>query len=222
MNINESNILGLGISTLQEIEDKVKAFQSINLNTSRRRYILSREDIYDSYGKLILRKAEEIDLSKVKLLRRHFKSDHVMKIFQPDEGIAIMTNMNDKSAVQFSIDLLTQIVNIEKGAYEVFIDRVNSFKEMKELFSKALFPKLIVVGYLDEKNLEEEKKYLNEIHRADPYIRFLEVKHTIFKKEPVFSRMRQSTIVSNDKNSWKKFILDVISEYRKPYSIEER
>ena len=222
MNINESNVLGLGISTLEEMEEKIKAFQSINLNTSRRRYILSREDIYDSYGKLILRKAEEIDLSKAKLLGRHFKSNHVMKIFQPDEGITVMTNMNNKSAVQFSIDLLMQIVNIEQGAYEAFIDRVNSFKEMKELFSKALFPKLIIVGYLDEKNLDKEREYFNEIHRADPYIRFLEVKHTVFKAESVFSRMRQSTIVPKDKNSWKKFILDVIREYKKPYLIEER
>ncbi len=217
-----SNVLKIGISTMTDLEEKVKAFRTINLNVKKRRFIIAREDIKDSNGTVLVRKGEDIDLAKVMLLRRVFKPDDVIKTFQPDEGIVLLSDMSSPAGVQLSMDLVTQVMNIGGGAYEAFIDRVDSFKEMNTLLSKALFPKLVIIGYLSREKIQEEVAYYSLISRADPYIRMVEVLHTTIKPLPIIPRLRQIIISPEDKDSWKRFIVEIVTEYTKNYSIEER
>jgi len=222
--IRSSNILRIGATPLAELEEKVKALRTINLNVKKRRFIISREDIKHPSGEVLLAKGTDIDISKVMLLKRHFKSDHLVKTFQPDEGIVLVSDMSTPIGIQFSMDLVTQVMNIGGGAYEAFIDRVDSFKEFAALYNKALFPKLAIVGYVPPQadRLKEEISFYQLVARTDPYIRMLEIMHTTIKPQAYFQRMRNLTINPEDRDSWKRFILEVIAEYTKAYSIEER
>lgn len=222
--IRSSNILRIGSSSLTELEEKVKALRTINLNVKKRRFVISREDIKLTSGEVLVAKGSDIDISKVMLLKRHFKPDHQVKTFQPDEGIVLVSDMSTPVGIQFSMDLVTQVMNIGGGAYEAFIDRVDSFKEFAALYNKALFPKLAIVGYVPPQadRLKEELAFYQLIARTDPYIRMLEIMHTSIKPQPFIPRMRSLTINPEDRDSWKRFILEVITEYTKAYSLEER
>ncbi|MFO1528007.1 MAG: hypothetical protein U1F16_18690 [Turneriella sp.] len=222
--IRSSNILRIGSSTLNELEEKVKALRTINLNVKKRRFVISREDIKLPSGEVLVAKGSDIDISKVMLLKRHFKAEHQVKTFQPDEGIVLVSDMSTPVGIQFSMDLVTQVMNIGGGAYEAFIDRVDSFKEFAALYNKALFPKLAVVGYIpmQPERLKEELAFYQLIARTDPYIRMLEIMHTVIKPQPIVPRMRNLTINPEDRDSWKRFILEIITEYTKAYSIEQR
>jgi hypothetical protein len=122
------------------------------------------------------------------------------------------------------MDLVTQVMNIGGGAYEAFIDRVDSFKEFVALYNKALFPKLAIVGYIpiQPERIKEELAFYQLITRTDPYIRMLEILHAQIKPQPLIPRIRNLVISPEDRDSWKRFILEIIAEYTKPYSIEER
>jgi len=222
--IRSSNILRIGSSTLVELEEKVKALRTINLNVKKRRFIICREDIKLASGEVIIPKGSDIDISKVMLLKRHFKPEHQIRTFQPDEGIVLVSDMSTPVGIQFSMDLVTQVMNIGGGAYEAFIDRVDSFKEFAALYNKALFPKLAVVGYIppQPERIKEELAFYQLIARTDPYIRMLEIMHTQIKPNPIVPRMRSLAINPEDRDSWKRFILEIITEYTKAYSIEER
>ena len=222
--IRSSNILRIGSSTLVELEEKVKALRTINLNVKKRRFIITREDIKVASGDVIIPKGSDLDISKVMLLKRHFKPDHQIKTFQPDEGIVLVSDMSTPVGIQFSMDLVTQVMNIGGGAYEAFIDRVDSFKEFAALYNKALFPKLAVVGYIPPQveRVKEELAFYQLITRTDPYIRMIEIMHTQIKPNPIIPRMRSLAINPEDRDSWKRFILEIITEYTKAYSIEER
>ncbi|MBV6494456.1 MAG: hypothetical protein LDLANPLL_02489 [Turneriella sp.] len=222
--IRASNILRIGTSYLGELEEKVKALRTINLNVKKRRFLISREDITLPNGEVLLAKGSDIDISKVMLLRRHFKADHLVKTFQPDEGIVLVSDMSTPVGIQFSMDLVTQVMNIGGGAYEAFIDRVDSFKEFAALYNKALFPKLAIIGYIpmQVERVKEELAFYQLIARTDPYIRMLEILHTAIKPQPIIPRIRNLTISPEDKDSWKRFILEIIAEYTKGYSIEQR
>jgi hypothetical protein len=50
----------------------------------------------------------------------------------------------------------------------------------------------------------------------------LEIMHTQIKPHPVIPRMRSLAINPEDRDSWKRFILEIITEYTKAYSIEQR
>lgn len=222
--IRSSNILRIGSSTLVELEEKVKALRTINLNVKKRRFIICREDIKLASGEVMIPKGSDIDISKVMLLKRHFKPEHQIKTFQPDEGIVLVSDMSTPVGIQFSMDLVTQVMNIGGGAYEAFIDRVDSFKEFAALYNKALFPKLAIVGYIpmQPERLKEELAFYQLIARTDPYIRMLEIMHTVIKPQPLIPRMRNLTINPEDRDSWKRFILEIITEYTKAYSLEQR
>lgn len=222
--IRSSNILRIGSSTLAELEEKVKALRTINLNVKKRRFVIAREDIKLPSGEVLVPKGSDIDISKVMLLKRYFKADHVIKTFQPDEGIVLVSDMSTPVGIQFSMDLVTQVMNIGGGAYEAFIDRVDSFKEFVALYNKALFPKLAIIGYIptQPERLKEELAFYQLIARTDPYIRMLEILHTQIKPQPIVPRVRNLTITPEDRDSWKRFILEIIAEYTKAYSIEER
>jgi hypothetical protein len=122
------------------------------------------------------------------------------------------------------MDLVTQVMNIGGGAYEAFIDRVDSFKEFAALYNKALFPKLAIVGYIpmQPERIKEELAFYQLITRTDPYIRMLEILHSQIKPQPIVPRIRNIVISPEDRDSWKRFILEIIAEYTKAYSIEER
>lgn len=217
-----SNVLKIGTTSISELEDKVKAFRTINLNVKKRRFIVSREDLNNSNGNPIVKRGEDIDISKVKLLRRTMKAETQIKTFQPDEGIVLITDMSSPAGIQLSMNMVTQIMNIGGGAYEAFIDRVDSFKELSTLLTKALFPKMVIVGFIPEEKRQEELIYYHMVKKIDAYIRMIEINHTTIKPKAFIPKLRQILISPEDSDSWKRFILEIISEYTKPYSIEDR
>lgn len=138
---SRENVLKIGYCSLDEIEEKVKAFRVMNQGATKKRYIITREPVLDSSGKTILTKAAEIDISAAKLLRRHFKGSQMFKTFQPDEGIVIISDMTSAEGVSFTMDIVTQIMNLGGGAYEGFIDRVDSFCRIHKFITKISFSK---------------------------------------------------------------------------------
>lgn len=215
------NILRIGMATLDELEEKVKAFRTMNQTALKKRYVISREELRDEDGQVVLNKLEEIDLSRVKLLRRSLPGKHQFKTFQPDEGIVIVSNMSRPEGIAFSMDLVTQIMNLGSGAYEAFIDRVDSFAELADNLSKSLFPKLIIVGYIHPDDLNNEKLAFLKIKKIDNFIRAMEVIHHSHKPAPYFPRLKQVEITPTDPKSWARFVIECINEYTRPYFVQE-
>jgi hypothetical protein len=217
----KENPLRIGMSTLDELEEKVKAFRIMNQSALKKRYILSREAIAAPGSGVVIQKSGEIDISRAKLLRRHFAGDHVFKTFQPDEGIVIISDMSSPEGIALSMDIVTQIMNIGGGAYEGFIDRVDSFTDFLNLLKKALFPKLIVIGFIPPDRLEMEKINFVRARRVDHYIRAIELTHSVQKPQPYFPKIKQVYIDTRDPKSWGRFIIEIVREYTKPYFVEE-
>ena len=127
--IEEKNSLQIGVCDLRTIEERLKAFRIMNQTTVKKRYLLSRETLYSPHtDKPIIKKNDELDLSALRLIRRYFDADKVIKTFQPDEGIVIVSNMSQGDFL-FDGPNITQVMNIG-GVYEGFIDRVDSFEEL--------------------------------------------------------------------------------------------
>lgn len=218
----KENPLRIGFCTLDELEEKIKAFRVMNQTALKKRYLLSREAIHAPSGEVILQKSSEIDISRAKLLRRSFSTgEYTLKTFQPDEGIVIVSDMSSMDGIALSMDIVTQIMNLGGGAYEGFIDRVDSFTDFLNLLKKALFPKLIVVGYLPPDRLEMEKINFVRAKRVDHYIRAIEITHATQKPRPYFPKIKQVAIDPNDPKSWGRFIIEIVREYTKPYFVEE-
>ncbi|MBU44329.1 MAG: hypothetical protein CMN76_14000 [Spirochaetaceae bacterium] len=218
----KENPLRIGVSTLDELEEKIKAFRIMNQSALKKRFIMSREDVRVPTNRdPLLTKGEEIDISRAKLLRRHFGGEQEFKCFQPDEGIVIVSDMNEMAGISLSMDIVTQMMNLGGGAYEGFIDRVDSFSEFLNLLKKALFPKLIIVGFLPPGRLETEQLNFVRIKRVDHYIRAIELTHSIHKPRPYFPKLKQVHIESGDQRSWARFIVEVVREYTKSYFVED-
>ncbi len=217
---NRENILKIGFNTLVEIEEKVKAFRIMNQNAAKRRYIITRDNIRDNSQKIIIPKAAEIDISGAMLLRRNFKSDITFKTFQPDEGIVIISDMATMEGVTLTMDIVTQIMNLGGGAYEGFIDRVDSFTDFINHLKKALFPKLIIIGYIPKERLQSEMINFVRVKRIDNYLRTLELTHSIHKPNGYFPKIKQIPI-TEDPRSWGRFVVEIVREYTKPYLIEQ-
>jgi hypothetical protein len=215
------NVLKIGFSTLDEIEEKVKAFRVMNQNAVKKRYLITRDPIMDGTGKLLLPKAQEIDVSAAKLLRRHFKGSDMFKVFQPDEGIVIISDMSTMEGVSFSMDIVTQIMNLGGGAYEGFIDRVDSFEEFIVLLKKNLFPRLVIVGYLPKEKIQTEIINFVKVKRLDNYLRAIELTHTVFKPQAYFPKIKQVNISQEDPKSWGRFVVEIVREYIRPYFVEQ-
>ncbi|HMU85022.1 MAG TPA: hypothetical protein PKC35_16870, partial [Leptospiraceae bacterium] len=75
----KENPLRIGVCSLDELEEKVKAFRIMNQTALKKRYVLSREDIITSAGEMIVQKRSEVDISRAKLMRRHFQGDKILK-----------------------------------------------------------------------------------------------------------------------------------------------
>ncbi len=217
----KENPLRIGVCSLDELEEKIKAFRIMNQSALKKRYILSRDAVRSPNGEMILQKSNEIDISRAKLLRRHFLGSQTLKTFQPDEGIVIISDMSSMEGIALSMDLVTQIMNLGGGAYEGFIDRVDSFTDLLNLLKKALFPKLIIIGYLPPDRLEMERINFVRARRVDHYIRALELTHSIQKTQPYFPKIKQVHIDTSEPKSWGRFIIEVVREYTKPYFVEE-
>lgn len=217
----KENPLRIGMCTLDELEEKVKAFRIMNQSALKKRYVLSRDVVTAPTGELVLQKSSEVDISKAKLLRRHFQGNHVLKTFQPDEGVVIISDMSTPEGISLSMDIVTQIMNLGGGAYEGFIDRVDSFTDFLNLLKKALFPKLVVIGYLPPERLETERINFVRARRVDQYIRVIELTHGLMKPQAYFPKIKQVHIDQADPKSWGRFIVEVVREYTKPYFVEE-
>jgi hypothetical protein len=217
---SRENILKIGFNTLSEIEDKVKSFRIMNQNAAKRRYIITRENIRDNSQKIIIPKAAEIDISATMLLRRQFKGDTIFKTFQPDEGIVIISDMATMEGVTLTMDIVTQIMNLGGGAYEGFIDRVDSFTDFINHLKKALFPKLIIIGYIPKERIQSEMINFVRVKRIDNYLRTLELTHSIHKPQGYFPKIKQVPI-NEDPKSWGRFVVEIVREYTKPYLIEQ-
>lgn len=218
---SRENVLQIGFCSLDEIEERVKSFRMMNQNASKKRFIISREDIKDQSGKMILSKAAEIDISAAKLLRRNFKGSHVFKTFQPDEGIVIISSMDSMEGVSFTMDIVTQIMNLGSGAYEGFIDRVDSFADFLNLLKKNLFPKLVIIGYIPKESLQNEMVNFVRLKKMDSYLRTIELTHSTFKPQSYFPKIKQVNISSEDAKSWGRFVIEIIREYTRSYLVEE-
>jgi len=218
--IDPENPLRIGISTLDELEEKVKAFRVINLSSLKKRFIISREDVLNpETGEKILEKGKEIDVNRIKQLRKYFEGNQIFKTFQPDEGIVLISDMNRKESIPLSMEVLTQLMNLGKGAYEGFIDRVDNFEECLNLLKKTLFPRLMIIGYLPYENIDNERLNLVRIRRVDHYIRIVEVIHTKYKPIPHFPKIKTLTIESGNPKSWNRFLLEIIQEYNRGYLV---
>lgn len=217
----KENPLRIGICSLDELEEKIKSFRIMNQSALKKRYILSREQVLDQNDQPILEKSGEIDISRAKLLRRNFSGGHIFKSFQPDEGIVIISDMSSSEGISLGMDIVTQIMNIGGGAYEGFIDRVDSFADFLNLLKKALFPKLILIGYIPPDRLELEKVNYIRAKRVDHYIRTIEITHSLLKPQPYFPKSKQVEITTEDPKSWARLIIEIIREYTKPYFIED-
>ncbi|PJZ76748.1 hypothetical protein [Leptospira neocaledonica] len=215
------NVLKIGYCTLDELEEKVKAFRVMNQNAAKKRYLITREPISDSSGKVLVPKAAEIDISTAKLLRRHFKPTSEFKTFQPDEGIVIISDMTSAEGVSFTMDIVTQIMNLGGGAYEGFIDRVDSFGDFINLLKKSLFPRLIIIGYMPQDKIQGELLNFVRVKRVDNYLRAMELTHTAFKPQAYFPKIRQIEISQEDPKSWGRFVVEIVREYTRPYLLEE-
>ncbi len=218
--IKNENPLKIGICQLGELEERLKAFRLMNQTAVRKRYVLSREIVDTPSNVPVLKKSVEIDVPTVKLLRRYFPIDREMKIFQPDEGIVILSDMSDPNGIALSMDLVTQILNIDGGAYEGFIERVDSFGEFLQLLKKVLFPRLVIIGYLSPSRLEMEKINFVRSRHMDQYLRMIEITHSVYKKEPYFPRVRQIHLDPDDPYAWGRLIIEIIREYIRPYFSE--
>lgn len=217
----KENPLRIGVCNLDELEEKVKAFRIMNQSALKKRYILSREVVTAPGGSILLSKSAEIDISRAKLLRRHFGSVDSFKTFQPDEGIVIISDMSSPEGISLSMDIVTQIMNIGGGASEGFIDRVDSFTDFLNLLKKALFPKLLIIGYIPPERLEMEKINFVRAKRVDHYVRAIELTHSTTKTQPYFPKIKQVHIDTNDPKSWGRFIIEIVREYTKPYFVED-
>lgn len=218
---SRENVLKIGYCSLDDLEEKVKAFRVMNQSATKKRYIITRDPVIDPSGKVILNKAQEIDVSSAKLLRRHFKGEHIIKTFQPDEGIVIISEMDSPEGISFTMDIVTQIMNLGGGAYEGFIDRVDSFNDFLELLKKNLFPKLIIVGHIPREKIQTEAINYLKVKKMDNYIRIMELTHTVFKPQAYFPKTKQVAISQDDPKSWGRFVIEIIREYTRPYFIEE-
>lgn len=222
--IEEKNSLQIGVCDLRTIEERLKAFRIMNQTTVKKRYLLSRETLYSPHtDKPIIKKNDELDLSALRLIRRYFDADKVIKTFQPDEGIVIVSNMSHPKGISFSMDLITQVMNISGGVYEGFIDRVDSFEELLLLLRKVLFPRLLIIGYIGEEGLENEAHNFVKANQIDQYMRLMEVTHSTHKKEayfPKISKMEHIKIDNEDPYGWGRFIIKVVRNYTSPYFTE--
>ncbi|MFO1470013.1 MAG: hypothetical protein U1F27_03090 [Turneriella sp.] len=75
----------------------------------------------------------------------------------------------------------------------------------------------MAIGYIpmQPERLKEELAFYQLIARTDPYIRMLEIMHTVIKPQLLIPRISNLTINPEDRDSWKRFILKSLPNTRK-------
>ena len=222
--IESSNPLSLAICSIDILENRLKQIQTMNRIATKKRFVLSRQDIVDTNGKLIVKRAQEIDLPLIKRLRYFLPGNTIIKIFQPDEGIVIVSDFSDKQGISFSMDIVTQVMNIGNGAYSAFIERVNSFYALIPLIKKSLFPKVILVGYIPKQDLQESKEDIMEIYKIDPFLKYIILTQSNNEALGLFpidaSISFKSILVENAKrDSWNDAMQVLVDEYKASYHL---
>jgi len=166
----QKNVLKIGLSTLGEIEEKVKAFRIINPASYQKRFIVAAQEIKDKEGNILIAKGEAIDLAKVIMMRRFFAVGDVFKTYQPDVAIALVTEMNSPEGIKLSMDLVTNIMNIGRGLYQTMIERIDSLADLNTMLQgKKLFPRLIIIGHIPVEKLAHEMEMFKIIRKNEPY-----------------------------------------------------
>lgn len=219
---DSKNPLRMGYHTVMELEEITKAFRSMNQTGLKKRYILTAETVHNpESSRVLIEKGKEIDLSKIRILRRYFKAHDIIKTVQPDEGIMIVSDMNTQEGIEISSSIVSHLLSLGKGRYERFIDRVDSFSEFLQLLKKEIFPRLLIIGYLPADRLEMDRLNYSRVRRFDSHIRVLEVTYSPYKTNPAFPGIKQIHIQSRQEQEWDSFIQSVVREYTKPYYVED-
>jgi len=215
----EGNPLRVGICTLYELEERLKAFRIMNRISLKKRFMMSREKIVAESGEVLLSKAEDIDLKIVKKLRSDHHGSMLLNIYQPDEGIVVVSDSTAVDGIRLTNSIMREINQLSKKKYEGFIDHVDSLFGFMTLFRTILFPRLILIGYVHPGRLNAERNNIRRIRKIDRYLRIVEVLHSRYKQFPYFQDVRTITIHEDQKQN--TFQDAVIREYIKPYFIEE-
>lgn len=232
-----TNPLGMGVCSVDEIVDRVRAFRQMNSGSIRQRFILSREDIPDPENdkNFLLSRGDEIDLNQAKNLVKLLPPGYFIKTYQPDEGITIISDSLSQEGASLTMEIYNRIYGLGGGKYEAFIDVVDSFSEFLRLVQKALFPRLILVGSISADRLEMEHVHFIRAKKFDEFFRIMEVSDSRWKPAGFFSRIKQvkippSQATGRDKKKesaivvppmeYDEFQRSVIREYTKPYFFE--
>ena len=219
--LKDGNPLRIGIASLQELEEMVKSYRIMNKSCLKSRYIMSREELSDQEGHVYLDKGEDIEVRHLKAMRKNESGHFMVKVFLPDEGIVTISDHTEQDGKQLEQRTYHHIMRLGNKAYEGFIDRLGSLNDFLNLFTNALFPKLIIIGLIQTDLLEMERKNLARIKRLDPYLRFLEITHYQLKPFPLIPGVKSIHISEESDKEWNIFLEGVITEYTKPYFVEE-
>lgn len=219
----QANPLRMGITGTEELEEKIKAFRTINGSAIKKRYLLSRQKLTDQSGQeLLLEPGTEIDMAKAKQIRRFYHGSMELKTYQPDEGISVVSDLSSPEGAPLTMEIMHSLSTLGGGRYESFIDRVDTFSELLQLIKKSLFPRMVIVGYFPHDRLRMERVNMIRLRRYDTFMRFLEVTHSEWKHSAGFPSIKQVRINPGDPEAgWDSFLNVVCREYQKPYYVEE-
>ena len=223
MKKTQGNSLNIGFCLLGELIERLRIIRSMNQITNRKRYILARKTILGKKEETLIREGAEIEITSVRLLQRYYPKDYLVPIFQSDSNITILSSMSDAAGISFSMDLVTQVMNLESGLYEKFIERVENLdKILHQGHPRQIFSRVILAGYLAPNEIESEKAKLAELLRKDPFIRIIEVTHSQYKKSPYFPlpNVQNYHISKGTLEEWRTFIHTVVKAYTQPYKLE--
>ena len=213
----------MGITGTEELEEKIKAFRTINASAIKKRFLLSRQELAIPGGdEVLLEPGMEIDMPKAKQVRRHYHGSTPLKTYQPDEGIAVVSDLSSPEGAALTMQIMQYLSTLGGGRYEAFLDRTDTFSELLQLIKQSLFPRMVIIGYFPHDRLRMERLNMVRLRRYDTFIRFLEVTHSELKHSAGFPAIKQIRIDPVDPDAgWDTFLNVVCREYKKPYYVEE-
>ncbi len=217
------NALLCGYSSLTDIEEKLKAFRIINQSSLKKRVLLADETVfYSGTQEPLLRRGREITQVQVKELRKEYPPETIFRTIQPDEGIAVISDLTNQEGKTFTQEILRKVQGLYRPQDLRFFEHTNSFSELMELLKGTYFPKLAVIGFIPPDRTEMERVNFDRVRKFDSYLRFVELTHTIYKPQPYFPRIKQLVIDHlNEDVTWVRMLADITREYTKPYYVDE-
>jgi hypothetical protein len=218
--IDPENPLRIGICSLYDLEERLKAFRLMNRKGLKKRYVLSREEVRSPEGELLLQKGQDIEIADIKRIKEKVHGSRNIKIYQPDEGIALVSDATQNEGIRMTNTILFQLQSVI-GNYSGYLDRIDSMYELLNFFRGSFFPKIILIGYMRSGMIEAEYTNLLRIHKMDGYLKFLEILHLRHKPFPYFPEIKNVTILEDTEEGGENFRLELIREYTKPYFVDE-